>query len=61
MEQFRHEREIRRKIEETQDIDIKPNPEDIYEPELALEDNDFMTTENNEDMKVNLPYFFVEK
>lgn len=39
--QFKHEKELKRQIEEAQEIERKPRLEDIYEPEKALEDNDY--------------------
>lgn len=40
-------------MEESQEIEHKPNMEDIYEPEKALEDSDYDNSDFKEDMKVS--------
>lgn len=51
VEQFKHEKEMQRQFEESLDNIHKFKPEDIYEPERALEENDYMMTDK-EEMKV---------
>lgn len=51
VQQFKHEKELKRKIEENQENDCKPKPEDIYEPETAFED-DTIKTEIKDEVKV---------
>lgn len=45
---------MRRKMEESQIINHKPKPEDIYEPENALDDSDYIKTEINDEVKVKI-------
>lgn len=52
MEQFKREKELKRKIEEQQEIEMKPKLEEIYEPEKALEENDFFDYEIKDEAKV---------
>lgn len=46
---------MKRKMEENHEFEMKPKLEDIYEPEHALEDCDFIKCEMKDEAKVRIP------
>lgn len=46
-------------MEENQELEMKPKLEDIYEPETAFEDNDYMKCEIKDEAKVKMVVYFV--